>query len=98
MVLLQMPGAVDLELLPEPTLRRLLDVFGLRMRHDKEKGLVECEVTITSEIVGIQRDVANVVIGTGGAGTRSTPYGLDHLPARPTPGVRLTIPFSFFTP
>ncbi|MWA05554.1 hypothetical protein F8568_035370 [Actinomadura sp. LD22] len=30
-------GAVDLGLLPEATLRKLLDVFGLAMRHDGEK-------------------------------------------------------------
>ncbi|TDC69857.1 hypothetical protein E1200_07140 [Actinomadura sp. GC306] len=68
-------GPVDLELLPEPTLRRLLDVFGLKMHHDRENSLVECEVTITSEIVDMQRDVANVVVGSGRAGSVGTPYG-----------------------
>ncbi len=67
-------GPVDLELLPEPTLRRLLDVFGLKMHHDREKRLVKCEVTITSEIVDMQRDVANVVVGSGQAGSVCTPY------------------------
>ncbi len=67
-------GAVDLRLLPEPTLRRLLDVFGLTMRHDREKNLVECEVTITSETVDMQRDAANGAIGSGRAGSESTPY------------------------
>ncbi|TDB89877.1 recombinase family protein, partial [Actinomadura sp. 7K534] len=67
-------GPVDLELLPEATLRRLLDVFGLKMHHDREKSLVNCEVTITSEIVGMQR-VANAVIGSGCAGSVGTPTG-----------------------
>ncbi|TDD87374.1 hypothetical protein E1293_07980 [Actinomadura darangshiensis] len=55
--------------------RRLLDVFGLTMRHEREKNLVECEVTITSETVDIQCDAANVVMGSGRAGSRGTPYG-----------------------
>ncbi|XRQ07738.1 hypothetical protein ACN3XK_66440, partial [Actinomadura welshii] len=62
-------GPVDLELLPEPALRRLLDVFGVKMHHDREKSLVNCEVTITSEIVDMQRDAANAVIGSGRAGS-----------------------------
>ncbi|WP_207945890.1 hypothetical protein, partial [Actinomadura sp. 7K534] len=76
-------GPVDLELLPEPTLRRLLDVSGLKMHHNREKSLVECEVTVTSEIVGMQRDVADVVVGSGRAGSAGTPYGVRPRPAPP---------------
>lgn len=54
-------------------LRRLLDVFRLRMRYDRKTGLMECEVTITSEIVGTQHDAADAAIGVAGMGSRGVP-------------------------
>ncbi|TMR04376.1 hypothetical protein ETD83_08435 [Actinomadura soli] len=70
-------GTIDLGRVPAPVLRRLLDVFRLRMRYARKTGLVECEVTITSEIVGTQRDAAVAAIGGDGtesrAGLRGTP-------------------------
>ncbi len=71
-------GAIDLGRVPGPVLRRLLDVFRLRMRYDRKTGRMDCEVTITSEIVGTQHDAAAAAIGaaeTGPrAGLRRTPY------------------------
>ncbi|WP_067469414.1 hypothetical protein [Actinomadura macra] len=60
-------GTVDLDLLPEPTLRRLLDAFAVQMRHDKQGNQVDVQVTITPETADTQLRAANVVImGDGG--------------------------------
>lgn len=77
-------------------LRRLLDVFRLRMRYDRESGLVEREVTITSEIVGTQQDAASGVAETGVRGglryplrdpprTGSSPHLTQRPPNHPIP-------------
>ncbi|WP_067460727.1 recombinase family protein [Actinomadura macra] len=88
-------GTIDLDRLPVPVLRRLLDVFRLRMRYEREAGLVECEVTIAAEVVGAQQEAA-AIVGVGQPGTSaglcSTPYGEVGEPARSNPGARLTIP------
>lgn len=83
-------GAIDLGRVPGPILRRLLDVFRLRMRYDRKTGVMECEVTITSEIVGTQQDAVSAAIGGAATGTRAglrcTPYGIRRRPApAPTP-------------
>lgn len=60
-------GTVDFDLLPEPVLRRLLDAFAVRMRHDKEGNHVDVQVTITAETADTQRRAANAAImGDGG--------------------------------
>ncbi|WP_149261925.1 hypothetical protein [Actinomadura sp. K4S16] len=97
-------GAIDPGRVPGPVLRRLLDVLRLRMRYDRKTGRMDCEVTITSEIVGTQHDAAAAAIGaaeTGSrAGLRRTPYGVRRRPAPgPTPpNARLTIPSRFPIP
>lgn len=78
------------------------EAFRLRMRYDRKNGLMECEVTITSEIVGTQHDAAAAAIGaaeTGSrAGLRRAPtgnhaYGCTHDPT--THRCQPTIPFRF---
>ncbi|MFG2249150.1 recombinase family protein [Spirillospora sp. NPDC048823] len=55
-------GTVDLDLLPEPTLRRLLDAFAVQMRHDKQSNQVDVQVTITPETADTQLRAANAAI------------------------------------
>ncbi|TDD33087.1 hypothetical protein E1287_20520 [Actinomadura sp. KC06] len=94
-------GTIDLERVPGPMLRRLLDVSRLRMGYTRNANEVECEVTITSEIVGTQQDAAAAAIGGDGtesrAGLRGTPYGVRRRPALTVAlsGARLTIPSRF---
>ncbi|MFB4302206.1 recombinase family protein [Actinomadura sp. NTSP31] len=60
-------GTVDLDLLPEPTLRRLLDAFAVQMRHDKQGNQVDVQVTITPETADTQLRAAKAAImGDGG--------------------------------
>jgi hypothetical protein len=77
---------------PEPTLRWLLDAFRLRMRYDRKTGLMEYEVTITSETVETQHD-ATVCGDQGrwcGPERRSAWYSLRGWP--PTGSARLRRP------
>ncbi len=65
-------GTIDLEALPAPLLRRLLDVFRLRMRVHKAAGYVECEVTIAGEPVGVQSAAARAALGDPRDDTRGS--------------------------
>ncbi len=55
--------------LPEPTLRRLLDAFAVRVRHDMEHNRVE--VTIAPEMTDTQLKAANAAIVGGANGDRA---------------------------
>ncbi len=86
-------GTVDLELLPEPILRRLLDAFAVQMRHDKQGNQVDVQVTITSEMADTQLRAANVAIAGDGGGADGDlaamrvvpPRGIYSMGAHPTP-------------
>ena len=64
-------GTIDSATLPEPTLRRLLDAFAVRMRHDKEHNRVEIEVTITPEMTDTRQKAANAAMAGGGNDDRA---------------------------
>ncbi|WP_372490951.1 recombinase family protein [Actinomadura terrae] len=61
-------GTVDLELLPEAVLRRLLDAFAVQMRHDQEGNRVDVQVTITPEMADMRLRAAHVAIAGDGGG------------------------------
>ncbi|XVQ11438.1 hypothetical protein ACQP1W_02330 [Spirillospora sp. CA-255316] len=49
---------INLEQVPGPVLRRLFDVFRLKMQYDRATRRVDCEITITPEIVDTLREAA----------------------------------------
>ncbi|RKS68312.1 DNA invertase Pin-like site-specific DNA recombinase [Actinomadura pelletieri DSM 43383] len=73
-------GTVDLGLLPEVTLRRLLDAFAVQMRHDPEGDLVAVQVTITPETADTQLRAAHAAIAGDGDGADG-----DHAAVRVVP-------------
>lgn len=71
-------GTIDLDLIPEPLLRRLFEAFRLEVIYDDASGIAECRVTLIPEAISTQRQAAQEAIKavsqgpTSGSDTGST--------------------------
>jgi hypothetical protein len=62
---------------PEPALRKLLDAFRLEMSYDPNSHTVDCQVTITPEMLPAQQEAAERVLGVNGDGDHAAVWGAE---------------------